>query len=398
MNVHLRQGFGGFIKCKRHSVNQRRTIGVLGTGLILILNFACSQNKSHENDRHLLTGVEDTLSDPVKNRLIELRLRSKKENWGFTPVYTDLIIADVIQKTGAIIPANLDLEIHLQNLKADSILKQFPLDSLDHSFLETEIPSKMSWKKNAFDWRKLNGSTPVKDQGRCGSCWVYGTHAALEGSWRINFENEICCSEQNSLDWNNISKCNGGWPSTACDYLMRNGGVTCNDYPSGTGKGKKKIKDHPYFLRTWGYVGKKSDVPSIRALKKALVDRGPLIAGVLVTNDWGGYGDTNEVYDVCLTKPINHIVSIIGWDDSKGAWLIKNSWGTHWGSTCGYGTEKGYMWIKYNCSGIGYGAIWVLPKKVYPTIQRNKKVVEQQKIKIDEVSEGENEEEQQKGN
>lgn len=55
---------------------------------------------------------------------------------------------------------------------------------------------------------------------------------------------------------------------------------------------------------------------------------------------------------------INHGVTIIGWDDSKHAWLIKNSWGTGWGETGG-GSERGYMWIDYSTNNIGIATAWV---------------------------------------
>ncbi len=63
-----------------------------------------------------------------------------------------------------------------------------------------------------------------------------------------------------------------------------------------------------------------------------------------------------------LIGKVNHGVTLVGWDDNKSAWLIKNSWGTGWGSTCDYGTERGYMWISYNSNSIGYAAAWVKAK------------------------------------
>ena len=58
----------------------------------------------------------------------------------------------------------------------------------------------------------------------------------------------------------------------------------------------------------------------------------------------------------------NHAVLIVGWDDSlshaggTGGWIVKNSWGTNWGGTAGYGSEKGYFTIAYGSANIGYYA------------------------------------------
>jgi hypothetical protein len=65
------------------------------------------------------------------------------------------------------------------------------------------------------------------------------------------------------------------------------------------------------------------------------------------------------------TEPVNHMVLIVGWDDSlihaggTGGWIVKNSWGTDWGGTCGYGTERGYFTIAYGSASIGTDSCFV---------------------------------------
>ena len=52
---------------------------------------------------------------------------------------------------------------------------------------------------------------------------------------------------------------------------------------------------------------------------------------------------------------VNHAVVLVGWDDSKGAWIIKNSWGT------GYGIqESGFLYIAYQHQNLGYSAAYVV--------------------------------------
>src|SRR5690606_12507461 len=46
-------------------------------------------------------------------------------------------------------------------------------------------------------------------------------------------------------------------------------------------------------------------------------------------------------------------IVLVGWDDSKNAWLMRNSWGTNWG-------EDGYMWIDYGSNSIGAYAAWAM--------------------------------------
>jgi len=43
----------------------------------------------------------------------------------------------------------------------------------------------------------------------------------------------------------------------------------------------------------------------------------------------------------------------VGWDDAKGAWLLKNSWSATWGI-------NGFMWIQYGVNAVGTSPAWVL--------------------------------------
>jgi cathepsin L len=227
----------------------------------------------------------------------------------------------------------------------------------------------------AWDWRKLKKVTPVRNQLSCGSCWAFATLGAYEGSYAIRNDIRIDSSEQCVLNCSGAGSCAGGW--WAFNFLMVKGTAKEGAYPyNAHDQACLSTIPTPYKAVTWGYVATGSTVPSVRQLKEALCKYGPLAVAVRVTPAFQAY--VGGVFNENNTGSVNHGVTLIGWDDAKGAWLIKNSWGTGWGSTGGYGTEKGYMWIAYGSNKIGYAAAWVkarrifypLPKIYYELIRR----------------------------
>jgi hypothetical protein len=98
---------------------------------------------------------------------------------------------------------------------------------------------------------------------------------------------------------------------------------------------------------------------SVDVLKNYLYTYGPiyttLYAGFPGFNNYNGSGTLHYTG----TEWPNHAVLIVGWDDNltysggKGAWIVKNSWGTDWGGTCGYGSERGYFTIAYGSANLG---------------------------------------------
>jgi len=78
--------------------------------------------------------------------------------------------------------------------------------------------------------------------------------------------------------------------------------------------------------------------------KRAIVERGPVIAGMTVYEDFLYY--RRGVYRPTTSNFAGrHAVCVIGHDDEKGAWIVKNSWGTGWG-------EGGFALVGYGTCGI----------------------------------------------
>jgi C1A family cysteine protease len=204
----------------------------------------------------------------------------------------------------------------------------------------------------AFDWRDRSAMTPVKDQGDCGSCWAFGTIGQLESMLHIYYGVTEDLSEQYLVSCNPWGYgCDGG--DTAHDMLM-NGAVREVDFPytASDSPARSGLKKY-YGESNWFYVAGASTVPGNTAIKTAIYTYGPVSAAVYADDYFVAY--TGGVFSRNASGAVNHMIVLCGWDDAKGAWLLRNSWGTGWG-------ENGYMWIAYGKQKAGYGANVCIPK------------------------------------
>ena len=230
--------------------------------------------------------------------------------------------------------------------------------------------------------------TPIKDQQSCGSCWAFATCAQMESAIKKKNGQTLNLSEQFLISCNDMNyDCDGGWfihdmhvdPGAVLEscipYTATNG--SCNP---GFPMSIQDLSNPGYIpppppppplcdapccsIQSWSYVGNSSSTPSVDAIKQAIIDYGAVSCAVYVDPNKYFLGIliqashfmsyTGGVYNHCVSdQGVNHAVQIIGWDDSKGAWRMKNSWGTGWG-------ESGFMWISYGCSKIGYAANYVV--------------------------------------
>ena len=278
-------------------------------------------------------------TNKIKSSLKNLRSQKETEKWTFEIGYTTALDFDVEQITGLKPPENWLELAKQQNIQAMALMKmgQKPM------FL-----GQCAAGAAQFDWGDQNGVTPVKDQGACGSCWAFGTHGAFEGSYAVLNKTLINSSEQDTLDCSGAGSCSGGW--WAFQYLIDTGSAKESDYPYVAVQGSCRSNvSRPYKAVAWGYVDSTVEIPSVAALKQALCEYGPIAIGVNATSAFQAY--TSGVFNEKSPGDINHAITLVGWDDAKKAWRIKNSWGTGWG-------ESGFMWIAYDSNKVGYGAAW----------------------------------------
>ena len=273
-----------------------------------------------------------------------------------------------IKLTFSSLPATLDLS----NPEVPADVSPGPADEAHNN----AFPVPTGVLPSNFDWRTLVTLPPARDQGNCGSCWAFGTVAAMEASLIINglAGADVDLSEQFLIDCNDPTKnpysgskysCeHGGYPAHMYHYdtlgLSQTtiGAVLESDVPYVAYDQACSTNDlnKPYSLDQWGYTaGSWYATPTDDQIKNAIYTYGPVGAGVCSAAAWFDYkGGIYTADDSAHCNwGVNHMINLVGWNDDEGYWILRNTWGSKWGM-------NGYMYMKYGISRIGQGTSWVV--------------------------------------
>jgi cathepsin L len=224
------------------------------------------------------------------------------------------------------------------------------------------LPPK-TWDSRTHKW-----VGPIQDQEQCGSCWDFsGTgiidiaynKAGLGGGPAV-----FVLSEEYTLSCCRNGGCNGDDNTTVLEYAKAHGLPLQSAYHAPYGPYpdantckipacKWKPAMHLYKITDWGFADGTSSGETVTptpAIKSAIMHYGAVGAGIAADDAFQSIQPGTVFKDSGATQ-IDHDIILCGWDDTKGAWLLRNSWTTQW-------ADQGYCWIAYGANHVGTEAVW----------------------------------------
>ncbi|CAI5518594.1 unnamed protein product, partial [Closterium sp. Naga37s-1] len=207
----------------------------------------------------------------------------------------------------------------------------------------------------SYDIRNMSGrSYTVVERNQhipryCGSCWAFGTTAALSDRvslMRHNAFPQINLAPQvivNCVTGGGSNGCYGGDPTAVYAWAMENAipDESCANYEARNKECSRintcfdcspegachAIKKYPRV-----YVEEHGTVQGEADMMAEIAARGPIACGIAVNDDFyknykgGIYNDTTGFLDV------DHVITVGGWGTSPEGvkyWIARNSWGTY---------------------------------------------------------------------
>ena len=257
----------------------------------------------------------------------------------------------------------------------------------------TELPEPTGLLLVDLDWRSNGGdyTTPAKDQQQCGACWSFAAIGALESMVEIANSNPgmnpdlseqyplsctgpqgICpndCVSGGNAYWafwymGTAAPQNGGLPESCFPYAAVDAnGCDFNGcgLPPVLCNAKCATWQSQLVQTITGYGFDDASATLTPQKIKNQLANGPVCLSIDVFADFNpGPGnspsfDGNGIYrwDGVSAYVGGHAVLCVGYQDSLGCWICKNSWGAGWGNM------QGFFKIAYGQCNVEYDMSWV---------------------------------------
>merc|ERR1712179_878428 len=175
------------------------------------------------------------------------------------------------------------------------------------------LPVKVAGSK---DWTGA-ATTPVKNQGQCGSCWAFSAVEQIESDLMLQHGTKIELAPQELVDCTSRGSgsrrngCQGGFPSAGYQVIQALGGIEKeSDYPYTATNGVCRFSRSKAAVTVTSYnsVGQGSET----AMKQYVGSSGPLSVCVDASS-WSSY--RGGVMTSC-GRSVDHCVQLVGYGES----------------------------------------------------------------------------------
>lgn len=193
------------------------------------------------------------------------------------------------------------------------------------------------------DWTGV-ATTPVKNQGSCGSCWAFSATEQIESDLMLQHDVKEVLAPQQLVDCRKNGGsfrfgCTGGNVDKAFEVIESMGGMNLEkDYPYkglfSVGKCKAQKDKYAAKVTSFALVGKGDET----VMKRYVGSTGPLSVCV-AAGTWQSY--KSGILTSC-DKRVDHCVQVVGYggEGDSSYWKVRNSWGKIWG-------EAGHIRVKF---------------------------------------------------
>lgn len=245
----------------------------------------------------------------------------------------------------------------------------------------TPLPAK-------YDAREEGIITSVKNQMPYGACWAFAMASVMEtallrqGAGVFDLSEEHLCyfwanraddplgntandhNYHNMYNWTGVEDYHeGGNDMLAAEFLSTwSGMATEQEFPLLTNGDRTEFvyqnHDPSGAYKTSAYLEDSAfSEYSVERMKQLLMQYKSVSIMYNAVDNY--YNPDTAAYSCPQAGAVNHVVTVIGWDDSfakdnfnkasntasDGAWIVKNSWGEDWG-------DNGYFYLSYEDKSI----------------------------------------------
>ena len=210
-----------------------------------------------------------------------------------------------------------------------------------------------------YDLREKMRISPIRNQGRYGTCWAFGALTAMESALMPESSNLFSVDHMSMSNSFTMNQFDGGEYTMGMAYLAAwQGPVYEKDDPYGDGVSNDSLSAVKHVQEMRIIASK-----DISAIKNAVFKYGGVQTSLYssiqnITSSNAHYNSVTSSYCYIGTAKPNHEVVIIGWDDNysksnftvplegDGAFICQNSWGSEFG-------ENGIFYVSYYDTNIG---------------------------------------------